>query len=148
MLFQLSSKSLHSLYLGCLSQCEFLISYKWQNYSFSRLVEAPFIIKVLWVAHWSSLYYFKIRSFYNFIVSRMSSTDMENAGKTRFQDYIQKIAAGPRQSKDLTRDEAQDALTLILNERERVSWIKCRWSNKWDNVFFIIFFNPFIFFLW
>ena len=40
---------------------------------------------------------------------------MENDCETRFMDYIQKIAAGPRQSKDLTQDQAQDALNLILN---------------------------------
>jgi anthranilate phosphoribosyltransferase len=34
----------------------------------------------------------------------------------RMKSYLQKIAAGPKMSKDLTRDEAEDALLLILND--------------------------------
>ena len=33
----------------------------------------------------------------------------------RMQGYLQKIATGPKMSKDLTREEAEDALTSILN---------------------------------
>ena len=44
-----------------------------------------------------------------------SPFDMEKGVETRLREYIQKIAAGPRQSKDLTREQAHDALTLILN---------------------------------
>ena len=40
--------------------------------------------------------------------------DSENALK-RMQAYLQKIATGPKMSKDLTEEEAEDALTLILN---------------------------------
>ena len=35
----------------------------------------------------------------------------------RMQGYLQKIAAGPKLSKDLTEDEAEDALSLILDEK-------------------------------
>ena len=38
-----------------------------------------------------------------------------NTGQQRFQKYIQKIATGPQQSKDLSEEEAYDALMLILN---------------------------------
>jgi anthranilate phosphoribosyltransferase len=34
----------------------------------------------------------------------------------RMKSYLAKIAAGPKMSKDLTRDEAEDALSLILND--------------------------------
>ena len=34
----------------------------------------------------------------------------------RMKLYLKKIAAGPKMSKDLTRDEAEDALSLILND--------------------------------
>jgi anthranilate phosphoribosyltransferase len=34
----------------------------------------------------------------------------------RMKSYLEKIAAGPKMSKDLTRDEAEDALSLILND--------------------------------
>ena len=34
----------------------------------------------------------------------------------RMKLYLEKIAAGPKMSKDLTRDEAEDALSLVLNE--------------------------------
>ena len=40
--------------------------------------------------------------------------DSQDAQK-RMQTYLQKIATGPKMSKDLTEDEARDALTLILN---------------------------------
>ena len=33
----------------------------------------------------------------------------------RMQAYLQKIAAGPKLSKDLTEEEAEDALSLILD---------------------------------
>ena len=39
---------------------------------------------------------------------------MENPEK-RMQGYLGKIATGPRMSKDLTREEAQDGLTLVLD---------------------------------
>ncbi|MDH5763047.1 MAG: hypothetical protein OEZ51_08700 [Nitrospinota bacterium] len=35
----------------------------------------------------------------------------------RMKSYLQKIAAGPKLSKDLSRDEAEDALSLILNDK-------------------------------
>lgn len=37
--------------------------------------------------------------------------------ESRMKDYLQKIAAGPRLSKDLSEEEAQDALGLILDDR-------------------------------
>ena len=37
--------------------------------------------------------------------------------ETKMKDYLQKIAAGPRLSKDLTEAEAEDALNLILGEK-------------------------------
>ncbi len=37
--------------------------------------------------------------------------------ETRMQAYLQKIAAGPRLSKDLTEEEAEDALSLILDDK-------------------------------
>jgi anthranilate phosphoribosyltransferase len=43
----------------------------------------------------------------------MSQTDPE----TRMKAYLQKIAAGPRLSKDLTEEEAEDALSLILDDQ-------------------------------
>ena len=39
----------------------------------------------------------------------------ENSPDNRMQAYLQKIAAGPKLSKDLTEDEAEDALSLILD---------------------------------
>ena len=46
----------------------------------------------------------------------MSTNPNSNkSNQIRFREYIEKIATGPRQSKDLTEDEARDALTLILN---------------------------------
>ncbi len=44
-----------------------------------------------------------------------SSIDFESSDEERFKEYINKVAAGPKLSKDLTRDEAEDAMTLILN---------------------------------
>ena len=41
--------------------------------------------------------------------------EYKSAGQARFQEYIQKIATGPRQSKDLSKEEAYDAMMLILN---------------------------------
>ncbi len=43
----------------------------------------------------------------------MLPTDPE----TKMQGYLKKIAAGPRLSKDLTEEEAEDALSLILDDR-------------------------------
>jgi anthranilate phosphoribosyltransferase len=43
----------------------------------------------------------------------MPQTDPE----TRMKTYLQKIAAGPRLSKDLTEEEAEDALSLILDDQ-------------------------------
>jgi len=43
----------------------------------------------------------------------MPQTDPE----TRIKGYLKKIAAGPRLSKDLTEEEAEDALSLILDDR-------------------------------
>ena len=43
----------------------------------------------------------------------MPQTDPE----TRMKDALQKIAAGPRLSKDLTEQEAEDALSLILDDQ-------------------------------
>ena len=37
--------------------------------------------------------------------------------ETRMKGYLKKIAAGPRLSKDLTEEEAEDALALILDEK-------------------------------
>ncbi len=39
----------------------------------------------------------------------------ETDASKRMQGYLQKIATGPKMSKDLTEQEAEDALTLILN---------------------------------
>lgn len=39
------------------------------------------------------------------------------APETRMKDYLKKIAAGPRLSKDLTEAEAEDALSLILDNK-------------------------------
>ena len=43
----------------------------------------------------------------------MPQTDPE----TRMKGYLKKIAAGPRLSKDLTEEEAEDALSLILDDQ-------------------------------
>ena len=43
----------------------------------------------------------------------MPQTDPE----TRMKAYLKKIAAGPRLSKDLTEEEAEDALSLILDDQ-------------------------------
>ena len=37
--------------------------------------------------------------------------------ENRMQTYLQKIAAGPKLSKDLTQEEAEDALSMILDEK-------------------------------
>ena len=42
----------------------------------------------------------------------MPQTDPE----TRMKAYLKKIAASPRLSKDLTEEEAEDALSLILDD--------------------------------
>ena len=39
----------------------------------------------------------------------------EMSPKNRMQFYLQKIAAGPKLSEDLTEEEAEDALSLILD---------------------------------
>ena len=39
----------------------------------------------------------------------------EMSPESRMQSYLQKIAAGPKLSKDLTEEEAEDALSLILD---------------------------------
>ena len=39
------------------------------------------------------------------------------SSEERMQGYLQKIAAGPKLSKDLTENEAEDALSLILDEK-------------------------------
>jgi anthranilate phosphoribosyltransferase len=44
----------------------------------------------------------------------MDNMDNPDASE-RMQAYLQKIATGPKMSKDLTEDEAEDALTSILN---------------------------------
>jgi len=43
------------------------------------------------------------------------TSPQSDAPDERIRAYIEKIATGPRLSKDLTRDEAEDALSLILN---------------------------------
>jgi anthranilate phosphoribosyltransferase len=43
------------------------------------------------------------------------SNTIDSAGQQRMQGYLEKIAAGPRMSKDLTEEEAEDALSLILH---------------------------------
>ncbi len=44
------------------------------------------------------------------------TTPQSNAPDERIRAYIEKIATGPRLSKDLTRDEAEDGLTLLLEQ--------------------------------
>ena len=48
------------------------------------------------------------------------------SSEERMQGYLQKIAAGPKLSKDLTENEAEDALSLILDEK--VSQVRNRLS--------------------
>ncbi len=43
------------------------------------------------------------------------SNPIDSEGELRMQGYLAKIAAGPRMSKDLTEEEAEDALSLILH---------------------------------
>ena len=40
---------------------------------------------------------------------------IERSPEDRMKGYLQKIAAGPKLSKDLTEEEAEDALSLILD---------------------------------
>ena len=47
----------------------------------------------------------------------MSANPPQSDPNERMKSYLEKIAAGPRMSKDLTRDEAEDALSLILNDQ-------------------------------
>lgn len=47
-------------------------------------------------------------------MDRMDKTASQDASE-RMQAYLQKIATGPKMSKDLTEQEADDALTSILN---------------------------------
>ncbi|MGV7222391.1 MAG: hypothetical protein ACQ9MH_12775 [Nitrospinales bacterium] len=44
---------------------------------------------------------------------QLESTD----AKERMKDYLQKIATGPKMSKDLSEAEAEDALSLIIDEK-------------------------------
>ena len=46
----------------------------------------------------------------------MSANPGKPDASERMKSYLEKIAAGPKMSKDLTRDEADDALSLILND--------------------------------
>jgi len=46
----------------------------------------------------------------------MNKNPAQPDANERMKSYLQKIAAGPKMSKDLTRDEAEDALSLILND--------------------------------
>jgi len=46
----------------------------------------------------------------------MSANPPQSDANERMKSYLQKIAAGPKMSKDLSRDEAEDALALILND--------------------------------
>ncbi len=48
----------------------------------------------------------------------MKKTPAESTpGDDRMKDYLQKIATGPKMSKNLTESEAEDALALILNQK-------------------------------
>jgi anthranilate phosphoribosyltransferase len=46
----------------------------------------------------------------------MSANPSPLDANERMKSYLQKIAAGPKMSKDRTRDEAEDALSLVLND--------------------------------
>ena len=46
----------------------------------------------------------------------MNANPPQSDPNERMKSYLGKIAAGPKMSKDLTRDEAEDALSLILND--------------------------------
>ena len=46
----------------------------------------------------------------------MNANPSQSDANERMKSYLAKIAAGPKMSKDLTRDEAEDALSLILND--------------------------------
>ena len=53
-----------------------------------------------------------------FTLQKMKKTLTESTpGDNRMKDYLQKIATGPKMSKNLTEIEAEDALTLILGEK-------------------------------
>jgi len=45
----------------------------------------------------------------------MNANPPQSDSNERMKSYLRKIATGPKMSKDLTRDEAEDALSLILN---------------------------------
>ena len=54
----------------------------------------------------------------------MNANSAQPDPNERMKSYLQKIAAGPKMSKDLTRDEAVDALSILLNNetsRERAA---------------------------
>ncbi len=46
----------------------------------------------------------------------MNANPPQSDPNERMRTYLVKIATGPKMSKDLTRDEAEDALSLILND--------------------------------
>jgi len=46
----------------------------------------------------------------------MNADPQKSDPNERMKSYLVKIATGPKMSKDLTRDEAEDALSLILND--------------------------------
>jgi anthranilate phosphoribosyltransferase len=46
----------------------------------------------------------------------MNANTPQSDPNERMQSYLAKIAAGPKMSKDLSQDEAEDALSLILND--------------------------------
>ena len=46
----------------------------------------------------------------------MNANPSQSDPNERMKSYLLKIATGPKMSKDLTRDEAEDALSLILND--------------------------------
>ena len=46
----------------------------------------------------------------------MTTNPSQSDPNERMKSYLLKIATGPKMSKDLTRDEAEDALSLILND--------------------------------
>ena len=54
----------------------------------------------------------------------MNANSAQPDPNERMKSYLQKIAAGPKMSKDLTRNEAEDALSILLNKetsRERAA---------------------------
>jgi len=46
----------------------------------------------------------------------MNANPSQSDPNERMKSYLLKIATGPKMSKDITRDEAEDALSLILND--------------------------------